>query len=334
MKNTGIIIVCVTFGMFMMMGCVKHHYMETETPQGTVPPATLSPQPANSYIPPKAAPSGNQDRTAPVASANTATAYQPANSSNDAGSARSSGGSIAQEENVSQGTIERFRKVYRVKEKPTIAIFLNRQFSDEVREWRTMTRRVATGGRTTVTQKDQWDKTTTEVEGDRSAYTQQHVETVARPGPGEEWMWAFEDGFFNTFLSSNTRLVDRATIMRLAAAKSGKQGEAYDLIAVKQIEMDALLDHADIYIEILITRSPSSLYGYIFKATAKEVKTGIIIAQASSVRWREKVRTGRVVAATSEGYKVADVIEVPPLYEVSEDLAVDLMNSLANSWSE
>ena len=122
--------------------------------------------------------------------------------------------------------------------------------------------------------------------------------------------------------------------MRLAAAKSGKQGSAYSPIAVKKVEMTALIDHGGLFVEILISRTPSAPYRYEFKASAKEVKTGAIAANATSLRWRqERLRRLQRVVATSRGYRLRDA-GIPPIHEISASLALDLMNALARAWAD
>ena len=297
----------------VISGC-NTYYVDTETPAGSVPPAPIQ----------SLEPSINQNGYTRTAN----TTRDGVISSNKYDDNRT-------RVDFSSGTIERFQDIYNKKDKPRIAVFLNRQLSDEVREWKTSTRKVATGGKTTITEKDAWDKKTTEATGDTSTYSQTHLENnTARPEPGEKWMWSFEDGFIRTFLSAKAKLIDRTTILRLSASKSGKQGDAHNLMAVKKIEMDALSDHADIFVEILISRSPSSLYGYEFKATAKEVKTGAIIANTTSLRWKPEKRVEREIIATSDGYEVLDSVRIPPVYEVSEDLALDLMNAFVRLWEK
>ena len=151
--------------------------------------------------------------------------------------------------------------------------------------------------------------------------------------PEDRWMWAFEDGFLQPFLQAKAKVVDRATIIRLTAAESDK-GATLQPIVAKQTETDALKGYADILVEILITRSPSSLYGYEFKASAKDLKTGSIIANVTSLRWKAKDHPGRVVVASSEGYKVTNEVKLPAVADVASGLTTDLMNALIRFWGK
>lgn len=309
-----IVILCVA-------GCTTVRYMETETPQGQVPappPAPVAP----------AAPAQQSSYAPPAQS-------QPGPGFVSEGSVmRAETGTEAYTSDLSAGTITRFKTAYGAKKNPKIAVLLNRQLSDEVREWVTDSQLVLAGGYTETRTVDGKQTEQRDVTGGISGYSQQRADSGARLNPDERWMWAFEDGFIQPFLQSGAKMVDRATIVRLAAASSGQQGSAYAPISVKKVEMDALKGYADIFVEILISRSPSSLYGYEFKASAKEVKTGIIIANVTSLRWRPEDRRQREVYATSEGYEVVDSVKIPPVEDIASDLSLDLMNALARAWGE
>ena len=129
---------------------------------------------------------------------------------------------------------------------PRIAIFLNRELSDEVRDWAMDDGWVYYAE---TTGKGGW-------RGERY-YVKRVDESGARPSPREYWMWGFEDAFMQPFMEAGANLVDRATILRLTAAKEqAKQGTLRPL-APKEIETDALVGYADLFIEVLITTDPS-----------------------------------------------------------------------------
>ncbi len=296
------------------IGCSGQKYVEQDTPTGQVAPPirTVAPQP---YRP-------SYDTGAPPVESAESGEAEGITSRFDAGS-----------------IIPDFERVYQSAGSPRLAIFLNRSLSDEVREWKTRSRAViAVGGNYSYQDENRSES----VEGPAgvSVYGQQHVETTGRYHPGgEEWMWRFEDGFLGPFIDARARVVDRATIMRLTAAASGQQGSAYDPIAVKKIEMDALTGKADLFIEILIRREPKSAVGYAFKATAKEVNTGIIRANVTSLDWDYKGKKTEKVIATDTGYEFVEdsggtESDLPDINVVSKDLALGLMRSLAHSWRQ
>lgn len=310
---------CTSFLVVLCLGgCTTAHYLETETPPGQVPappPGPVAPAQRSAHVPPVQG------------------ELRPGFVSDESGM-RAVAAPEPSTFELSAGTVERFKRAYSSKKSPRIAVLLNRQLSDEVREWVTDSRLVVAGGYSETRTVPGKEPEKTDVAGGISGSSQQQAESGARPSPNERWMWAFEDGFIQPFLQSGAKTVDRATIVRLAAASPGQQDSAYAPIAVKKVEMDALKGYADIFVEILISRSVSSLYGYEFKASAKEVNTGIIVANVTSLRWRPEDRKQREVYATSHGYEVVDSIKIPPVQDIASDLAVDLMNAMAKAWGE
>ena len=314
----------LTFALLLVGGCAGQKYVEQPTPPGQVAPPLASVQ-ADPYRP--AAP--------PLASAQP---YRPAESGP---AVAFSGDESATSTNVvplmSESVVETFAGAYRQAGRPRMAVLLNRALSDEVREWRTAERGVVSVNGT-ITRETEKGTSTFQGPGGVSAYGQRHIEDSGRQVPADEgWMWAFEDGFLGAFLDAGAQMVDRATIMRLAAADSSHQGSAYDPVAVKKIEMDALRGKADLFIEILIRRASGSKLGYDFKASAKEVETGIIRANVSTRGWDYCPRKPKEkVIATETGYQFVDESEsgeLPDVGLVSRDVALSLMQSLARSWS-
>jgi hypothetical protein len=240
---------------------------------------------------------------------------------------------------MAQGTIERFAKAYAGKGSPRIALFFNRALSDDVREWQSDVRIAAAYEQRGVVQlrEKTHDKETSATQSNGTAASALAIEQPTDSGERrlpvtEAWVWAFEDGFLTPMLEAKAKTVDRATIVRLTAA--GDKSGALQPVAPKQIEMDALKNHADILVEVLVSRSPSAIYRYEFKASAKEINTGIVLANVTSARWNSRNRAGRVVVATSDGYKVGHGLALPGVQDVASDLAIDLMNALARNWSQ
>lgn len=227
----------------------------------------------------------------------------------------------------------RFTQSYKSAGSPRIAILLNRRLSDEVREWKTEGRVVATGeGSITTARETAYGRESETVKGPLAVATQTQIELNSqRSGPGESYVWSFEDGFMQPFLRSGAILVDRATIMRLTS-RTVSQGGKSDPIDVRRVEMDALVNNADIFIEILISRYPSAPYGYEFKATAKEVRTGRILANSTSLNWDASRSRPKKVIATDKGYSIVNDNAFPAAQRLSADLALDMMNSLAAQW--
>ncbi len=320
-KKANVILVCSALVIFT--GCATRN-IEQPTPSGTVPPPSSSGTPVFDSAEIVSVKTEGENRHISPQANHT---HPPME--------------------ILKGTIERFRKSYNAKGKPRMAVFLNRELSDEVREWRTNERDIIS---TNLPQKEvriYKDSKVVVVErtdeesargkaGDRgvSVYSQEYIPlSTNRASSDELWMWKFEDGFLQPFLQAGARIVDRATIMRLAAAESGQQGNTYSPITVKKVEIDALKDKADIFMEILISRAPSAPHGYEFKATAKEVSTGILLANVTSLRWDYKKREDKEIVATSRGYEIRKDMTFPSVGELSRDLALDLMSSVVRTWN-
>jgi hypothetical protein len=235
---------------------------------------------------------------------------------------------------VSKGTIIHFERIYAANKHPRIAVFLNRSLSDEIREWQSDSRVVISEEKykeksnTKQEKESSLKKDATSVSIEKSTDSKNRISS-----PDEQWMWSFENGFMQPFMQAKAKLIDRATILRLIATKTDKKIDAQS-ISVKQAEMEALKGYADIFVEILVSRAPSSLYGYELKATAKEVNTGRIIANVTSLRWKESDLRKRRVIATEKGYKVVEQKLLPPLEDIASNLAIELMNALIQTWNE
>ena len=303
-------------GLVLLGGCV--HYADRETPPGTVPPPTPS-------VP----------ITVPQASS--AAVEQQA----------------ASAEPTSGIVIREFGTAYSKQKNPKIAVFLNRELSADIQEWHTPARLVVEGkmkvDRTgvsavhdkqtvgNVAQRDvaQVAGGETTVKGKDGKFYEQVKLPDDRLAPPEAWMWQFEESFLAPFLDAKTVLLDRATVMRLAAsdADAGK-GKGKELNP-KQIEIEALKGKADLFMEILVHRNPLSPVGYEFKVSVKEVSTGRLLSTVSSLTWKQeklkRLSGGRVIA-TQRGYQVTDD-PFPKLERVAAGLAEDVMRKLAAIWS-
>ncbi|MBN2563885.1 MAG: hypothetical protein JXQ75_23465 [Phycisphaerae bacterium] len=292
---TRLIHVVLLAALLSVCGCIS----EMPTPPGAIPPAVLAP--------PVQTPPIGVAETLPLPQVTAAEA--PATP-------------------VTTAVPATFRQAYARANQPRIAIFFNRALSDDVREWHTQNRLVVTGRRTTDTTGDTPESK--KDSGEIMVSPQQYVGTdPQRAQPAEAWMWDFENGFLQPFLGAGASVVDRAVIVRLmAAAQESPQTEQ-----AKKIEMDALSEKADIIAEILVRRAPNALHGYEFRAVAKEVQTGRIIASCTSSNWDKTRYASEKIIATSDGYKRVREHEFPRLQVVAASLAQDLMTLMADYWT-
>ena len=181
-----------------------------------------------------------------------------------------------------------FKDRYAANGAPRIVILFNRELSDEVREWRTPERVVVSGdGKIAEETVEEGTRKTTKTLYPFSAYGQTHIDTQGRVMPPEDWTWQFQESFLGEFLKAKVNMIDLTTILRTTAAETGKQGEAHDLLAVKSVEMDALLEKADLLMELLVRRNGTSPIGHEFRVSVKQVKTGKILANVTSLSWKQ-----------------------------------------------
>ena len=334
----GIVLLALTVN---IIGCTR--YLEEETPTGYVPPAeptTASAAPGTGPQEGAFSPAGIH-QAAPAASRYSPYIGRPL-----------SGAVLPISEELYAASIAAFENAYTAQGTPRIVVYFNRALSDEVREWMTPTREVMTGkgekvsvgegGATVVSEHGIVVETASEakVEGTEdterglTSYQQRHIEQLRRENPQEQWMWRFEDFFLQPFLKAGAKTVDRATILRKVSAASGKQGEPYSLMAVKKIEMDALQEYADIYVELLVTRDHTAPTGYAFRALAKRIKDGIILGSVTKAGRDYRYDKSYEAIAGPSGYKLKKSSPALILENVSMELAIDLMNSMANSWQK
>lgn len=300
-------------------GCTT--YIEKPTPIAAIPPAPEIQQPMLQEIP----------RTAPGDPLAGSGLYS-GQMTLDKNMTRE-GGASAAANGAASGTIMRFRDAYVQAKSPRIAIFMNRTLSDDVREWNTESRIAVSGdGSVSKTRETVAGRTEETVKGNVAVAGQTALNSAAgggRVSPRESYLWPFEDGFMQQFLKGGAVLVDRAAILRLTSREISQK---FDAVEAKKIEMNALLNYADIFIELLITRSPSAPSGYEFKASAKEVQTGRILANATSLNWDAEQARPKKVITTPGGYEIVDDTAFPKVQVLSRDLALDLMNMLIPAW--
>ncbi len=226
--------------------------------------------------------------------------------------------------------IRRFDDAYAHEKRPRLAVYLNRALSDDVGEWHSDARIVVGSHASTIEKKGGKVVESEESDVEVVAAVQRRAPQDSRANPEETWMWEFEDGFTRPLLTGRARLVDRTLMLRLASAKASDQ-RPDKVPSVQRIEMDALKTHADVLVELLVARSSRAAYGYEFRATAKEVHTGILLANVSSLHWSAQSQTRRSYEATDQGYVAQDTL--PPLHEVAGRLSLELMASLSDCWS-
>lgn len=237
---------------------------------------------------------------------------------------------------VDQSAVRAFRKAHGNKKHARMVVYMNRRLTDRNREWES-------NSRYTMSDSLQGEvhngtkKNTVDLNRRASLTREFRVSdgANARPHPEEAWMWQFEEGVIGTLLEAGSTLVDRSVIVRLKGADSVKaSGESG--ISERVVEMDALKGYADILVEILVDRclSKGCPHDYELKATAKSVKTGILLGHVTSSQWPQfKKRTsGEVMKTTDQGISFVneEEVEFPTVIEAGQKLASELLRQLAS----
>ena len=175
-----------------------------------------------------------------------------------------------------------FRRAYRRADSPRLAVFWNRVFDDRLREMEMESRLVIEGKRDVRIGK----AGETSTERDRSGWTVS-IETRrdgARPSPLSEVAgFKFQTGFLDPLIESGAAVVDRTTVMRLTAARRTLSSDGTEAsgpaIADRQlVETAALMEHADLLIQIALSPSDESPTGAFFHVSVVDVETGRIVA--------------------------------------------------------
>lgn len=130
------------------------------------------------------------------------------------------------------------------------------------------------------------------------------------------------------FISGKARIVDRETMIHLFATDSGKTTKHLtDLLERKKLEISSLRKYTDLFIEVHIKKDPTAPAGYLFRAVAKEIQTGQIIADTLC----NSFGAGKpYVAAGDSGYEVKQTL--PDLDNAAVILASHLLEDLASAW--
>jgi hypothetical protein len=102
----------------------------------------------------------------------------------------------------------------------------------------------------------------------------------------------------------------------------------------QKIEVAALIDHADYFMEILLADDMSEEFGWVFLVTVKSTKTGQIVAMLKSNGSNPyQAKPKEYWVATSNGYeKVSDPLPVTTVEDLGEVLAFETMQSLTQIW--
>jgi len=229
--------------------------------------------------------------------------------------------------------VERFRTAYRQGGAPRMAIYFNRELSDEVREWVPGDHHKLTTAHSQSASFNSLQTGPVSAQGSASATVESQSryaigDTGKRPDMRESWHWQFEEAITAALLDGGANVVDRAVIFRQMARQAPQTAGLDGSMSTTLNEISALDKYADVLIEMKVTRSATD-FGYDFRAVAKRVQTGQIIGTAF-VNGDQVQHHGGALASAS-GYALRPNTYLT-LEQVSRELTLKLMQSLSSQW--
>jgi hypothetical protein len=231
--------------------------------------------------------------------------------------------------------IGRFEPSYVSKGSPRLALYWNRQLSDRLSQWDSQDRTLTTDRRVAITQGPDAGPGKAGgrefQESETANVTQRMGAEARRAGPDEPWQWEFQSGFLDPFMRAGARIIDRTAILRLTAARASNSLGRPQILDSQPIEMDALLGHAELFVEILLSPSARAPGGQEFVAVVKDVKSGQVLAHVNSRNAAYPLDATRSWVATSRGFEPHDT--PPPLHDVASNLAINVMDALTKFWN-
>jgi len=245
-------------------------------------------------------------------------------------------------------SLNRFASAYVAAGSPRVAILYNQTFSNQIQSWTMESKNVfqefagasveASG--TAVTAADTTSGggisatnssgTVTGAKVSRSESFNEYRGADGRRGFSSEYaQWTFEEGFTKPFLAAGVKVVDSALIMHTTGRNEGAATDKQHVSDVN-LNVDAIKQHADWLVEVLMVPDGRSVTGYLFRATVKRLSDGQVLGTAMTSldefkRSREKTK----VVATEGGYRfVPDDSGRPTLDEYASSVAIRLLVDL------
>lgn len=241
---------------------------------------------------------------------------------------------------ASEMSLAGFAERYREAGSPKVAILFNRQFSSQLTSWTMESKDIfqevrSGGGAETAIVEGPGGRARVEVAGgglevSRSESFQEYENPRGREGFSSEYVeWKFREAFSNPFFSAGVNLVDSDLAVQ-GANRSEDADTRRQRISDVNANLSALKDKTDWIIEVLMVPDSRALAGYLFRAEAKEIESGTVLASVMTHldEFRDRpVR--RTISAVPGGYRIREEdLPVPRLEEYAEDLAIRLLSEL------
>lgn len=205
---------------------------------------------------------------------------------------------------------------YQRMERPTLLVFWNRQYSDEVTSERALTYR-----ETEIRERPSANVSTTELTAtiDSQATTGGRYASMGTLTSDE-----LETGFVSAFLAQGARLIDRDAMIR----KLSLQTDRAERIDLQLLETQALENGVDYLIEVLPARDPASPTEWAFTVRLKHLPTASLVGQVRTLAVPPAGPTHYV--ATDQGYVKQSIDRTtPPL--IARQLATEVMSSFTRA---
>lgn len=218
---------------------------------------------------------------------------------------------------AAQQTLQRFAEAYARAGRPRVALWWNRVLSDRTAD---DSREVAR-----VTAEVSADRRRASVEVFEGRETREPAQRSTRLV--ERDLFQVETEFTRGLLDAGVRLIDRATMLRLAAAHRQNPAD----LDRQQLEMQALLGHAEVFLEVLLSPDDSAPLGIGFRTDLKTVQGGQLLGSAYLTAMPELPPRGRgQYVARPGGY---ELVPAPPpvvtVQAIGHTLALQTMQELA-----
>ena len=249
---------------------------------------------------------------------------------------------------TAMSSLNRFASAYAAAGSPRVAILYNQTFSNQIQSWTMESKNVfqefsgvnveaqgasvtaadtSNGGGIAATNSS---SSVTGAKVDRAESFNEYRGANGRRGFSSEYaQWTFEEGFAKPFLAAGVKLVDSALIMHTTSRNEGAATDKQHISDVN-LNVDAIKQHADWVVEVLMVPDGRSVTGYLFRASIKRLSDGQLLGSAMTSldefkRSREKTK----VVATEGGYRfVPDDSGRPTLDEYAQSVAIRLLMEL------
>lgn len=227
--------------------------------------------------------------------------------------------------------IDAFRTRYRTAGSPRLAFFWNMQLDDDFRDRDVSTTRIEESGERAASLRGRVKSGPVDLEARESSNSAVTMTTSQernlapirrRIGLPERDLWKVEGAFTGALREAGVKLIDRTTTMRTVAHEKKLAGN-------RETETAALLRHADMLLEVLMTGDADSPLGVGFRVTLRDIRSGEEKLSLYSQGLRPDPGASRVrFEAGPNGYERISETSAQDAREVGRRVATEMMVEL------